>query len=82
MSASEAPKINFNNTGTSWFRRKIEFETTAAIESPIYEKLGHRGRSNISYCDFGKSKGRDNVMYDISDGFNLRKFDNSHPIGS
>ena len=38
------------------------------------EKLSNRKRTNVTYSDFGKSLGReDNLVYHISDGFNLNK---------
>ena len=37
------------------------------------EKLAHHKRSNVSYCNFDRNRGRDNLVYHISDGYNLNK---------
>ena len=38
------------------------------------ENLSNYKRSNVAYNDFSKNKGReDNLVYHISDGFNLNK---------
>lgn len=38
------------------------------------EKLAHRKRTNVTYADFAKSQGReDNLVYHISDGYNLNQ---------
>jgi len=42
-----------------------------STDAAFFEKLSHRKRTNVSYVDFAKNKGRDNKMYHISDGYNL-----------
>ena len=37
------------------------------------EKLAHRRRTNVSFSNYDKARGRDNSMYYISDGYNLEK---------
>ena len=44
-----------------------------ATDPAHMEKLAHHKRSNVTYVDFGKGLGRNNVMYHLSDGYNLEK---------
>jgi len=54
----------------------------AASAAPLYETLGHKKRTNSTFVNFGKTKGRDNAMYYLSDGYNLADKDGefSEPV--
>ena len=52
------------------------FNTSMPIgtDAAFIENLSTYKRSNVAFGDFAKNKGReDNLMYHISDGFNLNK---------
>ena len=62
-------KFSKDMAGTP-FKSAIPVSTDPAF----IEKLAHFKRSNICYGNFAKNKGReDNLLYHISDGFNLNK---------
>ena len=44
---------------------------TIKTDPAFIEKLSHRKRSNVTYANFAKNSGRDNLMYHLSDGYNL-----------
>ena len=42
-------------------------------DAGFQEKLAHRRRTNVSFANYDKARGRDDSMYYISDGYNLAK---------
>lgn len=55
------------NPEVTWYR---DWEK---IEPPTYERLAHHKPTDRSFVTF--RSGRDNTMYNLTEGFNLKKFD-------
>ena len=49
------------------------FDHLTKEDAGFQEKLAHRRRTNVSFTNFDRTRGRDNSMYYISDGYNLQK---------
>ena len=60
---------NTYNPATIWYR---DWER---IEPPPFEKLAHFKPTDKSFVSF--RSGRDNTMYNLTEGFNLKKFDHT-----
>eukprot|EP00354_Favella_ehrenbergii_P006216 CAMPEP_0170456052 /NCGR_PEP_ID=MMETSP0123-20130129/3818_1 /TAXON_ID=182087 /ORGANISM="Favella ehrenbergii, Strain Fehren 1" /LENGTH=65 /DNA_ID=CAMNT_0010719407 /DNA_START=1092 /DNA_END=1289 /DNA_ORIENTATION=+ len=44
-----------------------------STDPAFYEKLGHKKRTDVCFNDFSRRPGReDNLVYNISDGYNLK----------
>ena len=60
-------------------QKALQSHMPVKTDSAFFEKLSHHKRTNISYVNFVKNKGRDNKMYHLSDGYNLNpKEDRTH----
>lgn len=53
------------------YKKAFQSHMPVKTDSAFFEKLSHRKRTNFSYVNFAKSKGRDNKMYHLSDGYTL-----------
>ena len=53
--------------------RPFQASASIATDGSFFEKLAHHKRTNVTYSNFAKSRGRDNSMYHLSDGYNLNK---------
>ena len=57
-----------------FFGTSPQLHSTLTMEDAGFqEKLAHRRRTNVSFANYDKARGRDNSMYYISDGYNLEK---------
>ena len=53
----------------TWYRDWESFSPRA------FESLAHHKRTDSSFVTIKKQSGRDNKMYNLTEGFNLKKFD-------
>ena len=63
-----SPKQAFSSTMSGNIFNQVTKE-----DAGFQEKLAHRRRTNVSFTNFDRTRGRDNSMYYISDGYNLSK---------
>ena len=55
------------------YARPLTQRLPVATDAAYMEKLSHKKRTDFSLADFAKTRGRDNKMYHLTDGFNLNK---------